>query len=83
LTPLLRGRRNHWDHFIAVAAFHTDDLHARAVHNRQHFYRLYMLVDYMLWQKNVIRSVTVDAQGITLRRGKDLVSTRILKGQVN
>ncbi|HEX7320908.1 MAG TPA: hypothetical protein VF399_11205 [bacterium] len=42
-----------------------------------------MLVDYMLWQKNVIRSVTVDAQGITLRRGKDLVSTRILKGQVN
>jgi len=44
---------------------------------------LYMLVDYLLWQKNGVRSVTVDGQGIILRRGEALAKARILKEQVN
>ncbi|HEX7320912.1 MAG TPA: hypothetical protein VF399_11225 [bacterium] len=44
---------------------------------------LYMLVDYLMWHKNGVRMVTVDGQGIALRRGEALISSRILKEQVS
>jgi hypothetical protein len=43
----------------------------------------YMLVDYLMWHKNGVRSVTVDSQGITLRRGEALISSRIMIEQFN
>ncbi|MEO0142628.1 MAG: hypothetical protein ABIL15_04660 [candidate division WOR-3 bacterium] len=43
---------------------------------------LYMVIDYLVWQKKGIRAIEIDKEGISLYRGREKRLVRIDKGQI-